>query len=152
MIAATFSSDLDLSTVTYEHATLVDTKEGREVVVNVDYVESINAIVLTPLAPLAPGQTYTATLHPGIEGRYGHGLAGPVSWTFHTAPTLPEPIGPLPEPPTRPTTSAEDRTAEQTEAEEKAEKAKDAVRGFFEQIQKAVEEELGDGEDDGGPR
>jgi hypothetical protein len=54
----------------------------------------------------------------------------------------------VPLPPTTPTTVEDDRTDEQQRAEENAEKTRDAVRGFFEEIREAAEEELNDGGDE----
>lgn len=147
-VSVSFGAELDANTVTYERLTL-ESKAGHTVDANVWYNDLRRSAVLTPLRPLSPGQTYTATLHRGVEGRHGHALAEPISWTFHTAPARPEPAGPLPQPPTPPTTSADDQSAEQTEEEEKAEKAKKGLRGIFDAIRKGVEEELNrDSEDD----
>jgi hypothetical protein len=44
-----------------------------------------NTLLFTPTAPLTPATTYTLTLEGTLQGRQGHALRGPLTWSFTTA-------------------------------------------------------------------
>lgn len=46
-----------------------------------------NTFYFVPDAPLLPGETYTVTIAPGVEGLDGQGISKPLSWSF--TPRLP---------------------------------------------------------------
>jgi hypothetical protein len=146
VVTVSFSTDLDPSSITMETVQL--SRNGTTVPANVQRNPPGQGIILTPLRPLHPGTRYTVTLDNAIASRYGQRLEAPVTWSFRTRGLSDTPAGPVPLPPTTPTTVEDDRTDEQQRAEENAEKTRDAVRGFFEEIREAAEEELNDGGDE----
>jgi Domain of unknown function (DUF1929)/Malectin domain/Bacterial Ig-like domain/Bacterial Ig domain len=80
---ATFSRAMDASTITTGTFTL--SGPGGTVAAGVSYNSTTLTATLTPLAALAAGTTYTATLSTAVKSSDGIALASPYSWSFTTA-------------------------------------------------------------------
>ena len=80
-----FSKAMDPATVTPTNFFLQD-NAGRPVAAAVTAQDTV--AVLTPVAPLAAGTTFTATLRTGVADLAGNGLAQDFVWSFAAAPAL----------------------------------------------------------------
>jgi PKD repeat protein len=96
LISATFSEDLDASTVSGT-TFILRNSGGNTVAAAVSYDSASRTARLQPTSSLAGGQTYTATLmggaaDPRIKDAAGNALAADFSWSFTTA--VPDTIPP----------------------------------------------------------
>ncbi len=82
-VDATFSRDIDASTVTAASFTL--TGPGGPVLAVVTYDAMTRTARLTPSSPLAYSTSYAARLDTSIKATDGTPLPAPVSWAFTTA-------------------------------------------------------------------
>jgi methionine-rich copper-binding protein CopC len=78
-VTVTFSESVVASSLSF---TLQD-PNGNAVAASVSYDDSTHTATLTPNAPLAANTTYTATIA-GAQDSLGHGMPGPVTWSFKT--------------------------------------------------------------------
>ena len=83
-ISATFSRDMDASTVTTQTVTLTG-PGGQAVPAAVTYDVATRRALLTPTAPLAVSTAYTATFGTGIRAADGIALASAVNVGFTTS-------------------------------------------------------------------
>jgi len=82
-VTATFSRDMDPSTITSSSFTLTPSG-GAPVAATVNYNASTRVATLTPSAQLAYGTTFTATLASSVRASDGAPLASAVTWKFTT--------------------------------------------------------------------
>jgi hypothetical protein len=82
-VTATFSRDMDASTLTATSFTL--TGPSGAVSASVSYDSTSHVATLTPAAPLAGGATFTARVAATVAAGDGTPLAAAVSWSFSTA-------------------------------------------------------------------
>jgi hypothetical protein len=82
-VSAVFSVAMDPSTITASSFTLA-AADGSIVPATVAYGPESQTATLTPAAPLALGETYTATLEHTVAAPGGNELAAPVAWNFTT--------------------------------------------------------------------
>ena len=83
-VTATFSDDMDASTISTSSFTLVD-GFGAPVAGTVSYNAPTRTATFSPAANLADGTFFTATLSSTIRNLNGKRLNGSYSWTFVTA-------------------------------------------------------------------
>ena len=86
-VEATFSKQMDASTIDGTTFTLTGQGDPTPVAATVGYDAATNRATLTPDAELAPSTTYTATLKGGAGGvkdRAGNALAQEKVWSFST--------------------------------------------------------------------
>jgi hypothetical protein len=90
-VTATFGSGMDASSITGSTFSLVTTG-GTAVPASVSYNSATKTATLTPNAPLATGQGYTAKLTTGLRSDDGTALSAQQTWSFTTvssaAPTV----------------------------------------------------------------
>jgi hypothetical protein len=82
-VSAVFSTAMDPSTITASSFTLA-AADGSLVPATVAYGPESQTATLTPVAPLATGASFTATLEYTIAAPGGNELAAPVAWNFTT--------------------------------------------------------------------
>ena len=85
-VEATFSEDMDSSTITDQNFTLA--KQGSSTPVTptqVSFDSATKKATLDPGSDLEANTTYTATITTGVKDRAGNALAQQVSWSFTTA-------------------------------------------------------------------
>jgi hypothetical protein len=84
VVTATFSEAIDDFTVFFGGFRLRD-PANTVVDANVTYNRDTFVATLTPMAPLAPSTTYTATVSELVKDMAGNSLASPVVWSFTTS-------------------------------------------------------------------
>lgn len=89
-VRATFSTDMDVATLTNTNLILVKQGVPSPLVVTVDYVAASRTVTLTPAESLEPGATYAARIKGGLSGvrdAAGNPLAADKVWSFTTSAT-----------------------------------------------------------------
>jgi len=81
-ITATFSKDMNASTITTTTFTLVKTQGGVPVSGNVTYDVGTKTAIFNPSSDLEYGVEYTATLKTGIQDTLGNPLTSTYTWSF----------------------------------------------------------------------
>ena len=91
-VQATFDEAMAAASITGSSFTLKDTTTGNtSVAASVAYNASTHVATLTPTAPLAAGDTFTATVQGGSGGvtdAVGNAMASDVTWSFTTRPPV----------------------------------------------------------------
>ena len=91
-VEATFSEDMDPSTINTSTFTLKMQNSTTPLGAAVSYDPSTKMATLDPTDPLQDNTTYTATVKGGAEGAKdmaGNALSSDVSWSFATSDTIP---------------------------------------------------------------
>jgi len=89
--SATFSRDMDASTLTSTNFKLQRVSDNSAVTATVAYAAATQTATLTPSAPLAFNTQYRATLTTAVKAADGTALANAVTWTFTTGDPPPPP-------------------------------------------------------------
>jgi fibronectin type 3 domain-containing protein len=88
---ATFSRDMDASTLTAATVTLERASDGAAVSSTVTYDAALRTVTLRPAAALAFNTAYRARISTGAKASDGTALASAVTWTFTTGSPPPPP-------------------------------------------------------------
>jgi hypothetical protein len=83
-VSATFSEELDASTLTRDSAMLINNKTGSAVAAQVSCDEPCRTVTLDPLTKLAKKTRYKVVITTAVQDTEGDSLANNETWTFIT--------------------------------------------------------------------